>query len=746
MSKILGQENPNVGVLWSQLKRRPANAQLWAELARCYASLELPWQAGYCARQATRIESQLSAKMAALLSSDVHSEGRSDAVLGRDVLASAASLAERFHQTVQDHPGDWLSWLYLTRLLDYGVSPPSLGAAAPALPSSSLTLQHAVDLEPIPGETLHRLGVWRLQAGDAHGAVTALSGLVDLRPLRFGSMMYLAEALLKIGNTKAAEVAFSRASLSPDPGFLVYLAQRTFALNYWEEAIAVLKKALTLSSDKTRPSSTSILWELAKIQAEVYLLSDSQQSLQQVLQQVPDHQEAKLLQAKVAGNTGDVKAYFDQLQQAYRESGDPLSRLISSVVMTSLYQDDLSAKEISDLHRVMCAPINSAFTQGRKFKPRGRAKRLKLGYVSGDLYRQHPVNIFMLPVLQHHDHQAFETFVYFTGHMFDEYTRQAKVAVDHWREASQLDDPALHRLIVDDQIDILIDLAGHTSSHRLGVFAMRAAPVQMTFLGYPSTTGLAQMDWIIGDETVTPFEHQNLYTEKIAQLPHSVFCWSPVDEYPLPSPRPDDAPIVFGSFNNAVKCSAKTLQLWADVLKAVPNAKLLLKAPSFRDQVARRVFTERLVALGIAEDRCEFRGPSGIFDMMQEYADVDIALDTVPYNGGTTTLQALWMGVPVVTLLGQNFVSRMGTSFLRTLGLKHLVATSDQEYVRIASQLAQDVVNLRSGRLALRERMQASKLCDIAQYTKDLESVYQSVWRRRDESKTRQREAMHGLD
>jgi predicted O-linked N-acetylglucosamine transferase (SPINDLY family) len=319
-------------------------------------------------------------------------------------------------------------------------------------------------------------------------------------------------------------------------------------------------------------------------------------------------------------------------------------------------------------------------------------------------------------------------FIYHTGTLHDDYTRQAMACADHWLEATQLGDAALQHAIVADEIDVLIDLAGHTATHRLGVFALRAAPVQATFLGYPHSTGLSTLDWLIGDATVSPAAQAGLYTEGIAQLPGSVFCWAPVDEYPLPAPRAEAAPLVLGSFNNAMKLSPTTVALWARVLQALPQALLLLKAPSLRDAEVQARFSALFAAHGIAPERLLLRGPSGLSDMMQEYGDMDIALDPTPYNGGTTTLQALWMGVPVVTLEGHNFVGRMGASFMHTLGQPGWVGADADAYVAAAVRLAHALPQVRSGRAALRASMAASPLSDVGRYVANFEALLHHMW------------------
>ena len=708
-----------VDALWQRLRQSLAQPALWLELAQRYAGDELPWQAGYAARQASRLDAAVLPALQALAIGAWQDPNGGDALLGRAALSNAAELAGRFSARVQQHAGDWLSWLYLARLRE-------MAQDADAQPSAEQALQQARALEPIAGESLHWIGVWRLNAGDGRGAVAAFSGLLDIRPLRFGSMMYLGEALLRVGNLVGAEKAFARASLSSNPDFLQTLAARVYGHNYWQEAIEILKKALA-----KRPDSLAILLALARIQSEVYDLSDCRESLRRLFVLDPDNEEARLLDAGLQGRMGDAQGHLAILQAAYESTGDPLSRLASAVAMTLLYQDTLTPEAVADWHRRLCAPIEKSVKKKAKFpNPRTTSRRLRVGFVTGDTHRQHPVNLFMLPVLQRFDHAKLEVCVYHTGTMHDEYTRQAKDCTDRWLEAARLDDAALRQAIMADEIDVLVDLAGHTSTHRLGVFAMGAAPVQATFLGYPYSTGLSAIDWLIGDATVSPAEHAALYSEGIAQLPGSVFCWAPVDEYPLPAARGADAPLVLASFNNAMKLSPKTIALWARVLQALPGAQLLLKAPSLRDATVQARFAALFAAQGIGADRLQFRGPTGLADMMQEYGDVDIALDPTPYNGGTTTLQALWMGVPVLALAGGNFVGRMGASFMRTLGHPEWVALDEDGYVAAAVALAAHYQTLRGQRGALREQMAASALCDIKTYVTEFEALLQTMWAR----------------
>jgi predicted O-linked N-acetylglucosamine transferase (SPINDLY family) len=233
------------------------------------------------------------------------------------------------------------------------------------------------------------------------------------------------------------------------------------------------------------------------------------------------------------------------------------------------------------------------------------------------------------------------------------------------------------------------------------------------------------MDYLLGDSIVTPEGCEPLYTEQLLRLPGTVFCYAPEENYPVPK---FDAitrlrPLTFGSFNNVPKLTPRTLRLWARVLAEVPDSRLVLKAPSFRDDAAKRIFSHRLSKLGVDMSRVEFRGPVGLTDMMAEYGDIDIGLDPVPYNGGTTTLQAMWMGVPVVTQLGAHFVSRMGASFMTAAGLQDWVAKDDDAYVAIAVQMASDRQALFKLKQGLRDRLKGLKAWDVVAHTRSFEAA-----------------------
>ena len=282
-----------------------------------------------------------------------------------------------------------------------------------------------------------------------------------------------------------------------------------------------------------------------------------------------------------------------------------------------------------------------------------------------------------------------------------------------------------------DKIDILIDLAGHTSSAQPALFGQRIAPVQATYLGYPGSTGVPNMDWLLGGDIVTPPQHAHLYSEQIARLPGTVFCFAPGNQYPEPQ-FPDAAasrPLTFGSFNNIPKLTPRTIGLWSAILRALPDSRLLLKAASFQDRGAITRYQNLFAAEQIDPTRLEFRGPTGLADMMQEYADIDIALDPIPYNGGTTTLQALWMGAPVLTMTGGHFVSRMGASFMYSAGLPDWVADDDEGYVANAVRMASDRQALLQLKRGLRSHLQTQAAWDSTAFTQAFQQQLEQMWR-----------------
>ncbi len=323
-------------------------------------------------------------------------------------------------------------------------------------------------------------------------------------------------------------------------------------------------------------------------------------------------------------------------------------------------------------------------------------------------------------------------FCYSNGERADALTGRLHQAAGHWREIGGLTDEAAASMIRQDRIDILIDLSGHTPLNRLGLFALRAAPLQASWLGYAATTGLAEMDYLLMDPATAPEGAQAWCGEALARLPHTRFCYGPPKGAPAPAAPPSikRGRVTFGSFNNLIKIGPEVATLWARVLAAVPGSRLVLKWEALSDGGVRRRIGQLFAAAGVRAQALELRGFSAHTGMLAEYGDIDIALDPFPFCGGLTSCEALWMGVPVVTLPQDRFASRQTLGFLRTLGLDDLAATSPEDYVAIAAALSADVVRRETLRATLRPRMAASALCDAKAFTTSLEAAYRQMWRR----------------
>ena len=713
---------------WRGLRAEPLNHALWYQLAVLYATKSWVWHASYTYGQAQRCAHVLGITLPALAVMEADTIwGQAEQLMIPTPLAGVKEIVDVLKSQVQAEPADWLSWLYLVRCLEMlEVSSPD-GVAKSQMRHAVV---QALDCEPIAGETGHLLAQWRLRAGQPAQAMTALQAVLMQAPHRHGSWLLRAQALMQLGYQSEALAAFERAGESNNPAFLTLLAEKLFIFNFGEQSLAVRKRVAQL-----QPNSSNAWLALAGIQSTLSQVSEARKSVEKALIAEPDNAIALGLREDLTAS-GNSRAQFDlELARFEREGLRPNGRGSARLLMQSLYQDNISAERVADLHRQMGLHLEEqarAMITGDLQPPRPlpwdstRARRLRVGYVSGDLHRQHPVNIFMLPILSRHDHERFEVFIYQTGTLIDEYTRQARRCADQWREVAHLDDHTLRMIIIDDRIDVLIDLAGHTATHRLGVFATRVAPVQVSYLGYPHSTGLPCIDWLIGDEVVAPPEHGHLFTEQVARVSGSVFCWAPNDDYPLPPDEPMQrhCSVVFASFNNLLKVSDSTIRVWTRILRESPGSKLMLKSAVLVDDDIKALTRQRFADAGGNVECLILRGPTELSQMMNEYLEVDIALDPFPYNGGTTSLQALWMGCPLVVMQGHNFVSRMGASFLTYLDRQEWLAQSEDDYVRIALALAGQVSKQPWSRQAQRQAMQASYLCQIEQHTHDIEAIY----------------------
>ena len=355
---------------------------------------------------------------------------------------------------------------------------------------------------------------------------------------------------------------------------------------------------------------------------------------------------------------------------------------------------------------------------------------LRIGYVSADLVR-HPVGFFLLPVLVHRNRRAVRVTCYSGCGEGDGWTRRLKAAADGWVETASLDDRALEERIRADAIDILVDLSGHTGAHRLAVFAAKPAPLEATWMGYPQTTGLSQIDYLIADAAQIPPGEERWYAERVLRLEPGYVAYAPPEDAPAVAPLPARAAgrLTFGSLNNLAKLNPAVLRLWAEVLEAVAGSRLLLAWQSLGDATARARVRALAEAAGIAPARLVLEPGGAPRSFLARYAQIDIALDPFPYSGGLTTLEALWMGVPVLTWPGERFAGRHAASHLAQAGLEDWIARSPADYVARAKDAAADLDRLAALRSGLRARVQASPLLDGPGFAGRLEGVYRAIWR-----------------
>ena len=416
-----------------------------------------------------------------------------------------------------------------------------------------------------------------------------------------------------------------------------------------------------------------------------------------------------------------------RLKQDYAEAG-------SALLFCLNYDERCSNAELFEAHRAWdqrhgrTAPWPATYANDRATQ-----RRLKVGYLSPD-FREHSVAFFLEPLLKHHHRKEFELFCYAEVDRPDAVTERFKGFADHWLVTVGMSDAALAERIRHDSIDILVDSAGHTAKNRLPVFTRKPSPVQVTWLGYPNTTGLAAIDYRLVDAVTDPEGEADAFaSETLVRLANCFLCYGRPNDATVPAPPPcrTAGTVTFGSFNNATKLSAATLDVWATLLAQLPDARLLLKGRSFADSAFRAAFLQALTQRGVSADRVELLPwlPNRAAHLAL-YDRIDIALDPFPYNGATTTCEALWMGVPVVTLRGDRHAGRVGASLLTQVQLPDLIAGTLAEYVEIAAALAHNPARLSDLRSSLRSRVAASPLCDAPAFARNVESAYRAMWRR----------------
>jgi protein O-GlcNAc transferase len=548
-----------------------------------------------------------------------------------------------------------------------------------------------LQVEPNHSEAIHNLGLIAHQVGRHEIAVEYMERSIGLN---------------------ATEVAFHN-----------NLGEAYRALGKISEAVACYHRALELKPEYAEAQNN--LGNLRKGQGK---LEEAVDCYRRAMELKPDYAVAYINLGSVLTDQGKL----DEAVACYRralELNPSYVEAYSNVLYTLQFGANQNVERIYEEHlrwsRMFAEPL--AKFMHPHLNDRIPNRRLRIGYVSPD-FCGHSVGRFILPLLEAHNHRDFEIFCYSSIHASDKITDLCRTHADVWRESRLFDDEQLAEVIRQDRIDILVDLTMHLANNRLLVFARKPAPVQVTYLAYCGTTGLSTMDYRLTDPYLDPpCQDGEYYSEQSIRLPETYWCYRAMPHAPNENALPAllGGPITFGCLNNFAKVTVPTLVTWCHILQAVPNSRLLLHAAagSHRERV-REIFTEH----NISPERLIFAEKVPGTEYFRLYHNIDVGLDPFPYGGGTTTCDALWMGVPVVSLAGQTAVGRGGLSILSNIGLLELVAHEPQEYLQIAVELARDLPRLSQLRATLRDRMQSSPLMDAPRFARNVEAAYRRMW------------------
>jgi len=565
-------------------------------------------------------------------------------------------------------------------------------------------------------------------------AIACYHRALVLRDDQPGIWVNLGNALADAGRLDEAHSAYRRA-LMLNPNFAEAwnnLGELFSTQNFHEDAIDACTKAI-----KLRPDYAEAHNNLANALRISGRTSEAVAHLRQALALDPNLAQAWTNLGNGLSDQGEIA----EAESAYRRAVElnPNPQAHCNLLFHLLYCDyppQLIFDEHRNFERLHARPLLPSAPHLINSPDPGR--RLRIGYVSPD-FRRHSVNYFVEPFLSHHDHTNFHIVCYADERWADATTERLRSYSDDWRDITAIDDAQLAEQIRADQIDILVDLAGHTVGNRLLALARKPAPIQITYLGYPATTGLSAIDYRLTDALADPVSGEEngmssdtLHSEKLIRLPRSFLCYRIAEDLPPVSPLPalTKGHLTFGCFNNLAKLSRGTLDVWSHILRALSTARLVLKFRSLGDPDTRALVAQNLASHYIDPARVDLLPHTTTHaEHLALYSTIDIALDPFPYNGTTTTCEALAMGLPAITLAGQTHVSRVGVSILTNVGLTNLIAQSPDDYVRIALALASDLSGLTDLRSTLRQRMRGSPLCDEPTFTQNLESTYRTLWR-----------------
>jgi protein O-GlcNAc transferase len=571
------------------------------------------------------------------------------------------------------------------------------------------------------------LGIGLEAAGDPDAAVECYERALAIDRGDPYASYNLGKLLHTRGEGARAE-GLLRTALAGKPDFpeaLVVLASVYESQGKTAQAAAALETAL-----RQRPDWPGALFNYAAVLHTLKRLPEAEVALRRLIALEPGDAAAHGLLGNVLRGLVRLPEALEALATARRLDPERFD-LQSAELFVLSCSDDVSDDALFERHRDYGARLEAAVAPG--FAPlrnsREPERRLRIGYVSGDFYT-HPVAFFAIPLFERHDRTRCEIYCYSTGPTEDRTTDEVRARADVWRDVASMSDSALAAAINQDGIDVLVDLSGHSGTFRIAVFAQQPAPVQLTWLGYLSTTGLTRIQYRLCDRHTDPAGMTDRWhTETLIRLPECQWCYRPIVSIDCAEAPPiaRNGYVTFGSFNNALKISPSVRRLWAEILSRVPGSRIVFVG------VPHGTISEKLLRdfenAGISPDRMEIAPRLGLAEYFGAFNAVDVALDTTPYSGGTTTCDTLWMGVPVITVPGERSISRSAASILATVGLDEWIAAGPEDYVEMAVKCAARGTAIAELRRTLRDRLRASPLMDERRFARDIEAAYREMWR-----------------
>ena len=617
---------------------------------------------------------------------------------------------------------------------DYAEAHSNLGNALQKLKQfdeAVTSYNKALNIIPDYSEVQSNLGLALQELGQLDAAVESYNKAIAINPDLAEAHYNLGNTLQELGSFDEAVASYHRAIfIKPDYVEAHYnLGNALKELRQLKAAVASYNKALAI-----KPNYAEVHSNLGNALKDLNQLDDAVISYQNALEIKPSYTETHsnlgtAFQAQGKLNEA-VASYYNALT-IKPDYAEVHSNLLFCMNNSELYsQKDIYAE--SCLWEAAHGLSDAALRIEHPHHDCSPERRLRIGYISPD-FRKHSVSYFVLSLIASHDRNQFEVFCYSQVPNPDNKTQHLRNLSDCWRSIVGMTMNEIAECIRGDAIDILVDLTGHTANNLLQVFTKRPAPLQVTWLGYPNTTGLLAMNYRLIDAITDPVgPDDNLHSEQLVRLPNGFLCYTP-DAEATPIKVPPVLPsgvVTFGSFNNLSKITLSTVSTWARILEATPKSRLLLKNASLADVETRRRYLALFVERGIDIERLEFLSHiSSESAHLETYNRIDIGLDTFPYNGTTTTCEALWMGVPVICLRGDRHASRVGASILTRVGQPNLIAETIDDYVAVAGALAKDQARLTTLRQSLRPAMATSPLCDAQGFTRDVETAYKDMWR-----------------